>query len=59
VVGGLFLSLHSDVEVPCGCCIFQAGVRAEYGYIWSDILQRHNDTDLESINLLFNAGLRF
>src|SRR5262249_59921218 len=47
VVGGFFLSAHSDVEIPCGCCIFQAGVRLAYDYIWTDILQSRND-DLQT-----------
>jgi hypothetical protein len=59
VVGGLYLALHSDLEVPCGMCLFHAGVRLEYGYIWSDILQPHNNADFQSINILFNTGVRF
>lgn len=58
-IAGAFIGAHADVEVPCGCCIFQAGVRVEYGYTWMDILQQHNDTDLSDVNLLFSAGVRF
>ena len=58
-VGGFFLAAHSDIEVPCGCCIMQFGGRAEYGYIWSDVLQSQNNTDLHSISLMLTAGLRF
>ena len=56
---GVFLAVHSDVEIPCGCCIFQAGLRSEYGYTWSDILQRQNNSDIQDISLLVNLGLRF
>ena len=56
---GVFLAVHSDLEIPCGCCIFQAGLRSEYGYTWADILQRQNNSDVQDINLLFNLGLRF
>jgi hypothetical protein len=59
VVGQVFFALHSDLEVPCGCCIFQAGVRAEYGYIWTDILQSQNRSDLQNVNLLITAGTRY
>jgi len=59
VIGQAFISLHSDIEIPCGCCIFQAGFRAEYGYTWDDILQRQNRSDLQAINLLFEIGGRF
>jgi hypothetical protein len=59
VVGGMFGSIHTDVECPCHGMIFQAGLRAEYGYVWSDVLQRQNNADLMSINLMVNFGLRF
>jgi hypothetical protein len=58
-VGGLFGAIHTDLECPCCGVIFVAGVRAEYGYIWSDVLQRQNNTDLQTINLLANFGIRF
>jgi hypothetical protein len=59
VIGGAFFSIHSDIEWPCCGCLFQAGVRAEYGYTWSDILPGGNNNDLQSINLLFTLGVRF
>jgi hypothetical protein len=58
-MAGMFVGAHSDVEVPCGCCIFQAGIRVEYDYTWMDILQEHNDADVQGINLLFSIGTRF
>ncbi len=59
VVGGVFLALHSDFEIPYKCAIFFAGVRSEFAYLWNDLLQSHNNTDVMSINLLFNLGCRF
>jgi hypothetical protein len=59
VIAGTFGSIHTDLEIPCGCCIFQAGIRAEYGYTWGDILQRQTDGDVQEINLLFTLGARF
>jgi hypothetical protein len=59
VVGGFYLAVHSDLELPCGGCIFFAGVRGEYNYTWSDILQRQNDADIQALNLWFNFGARF
>lgn len=59
VVGGMFIALHSDVELPWGNCLLQAGVRTEYGYTWSDILQHQNDADVQYINVLVTAGLRY
>lgn len=58
-IAGMFVGAHSDVEIPCGCCIFQAGVRVEWDYTWMDILQEHNDADVQDINLLFTIGTRF
>ena len=60
VIGGVWAAGHADFEIPCGgCCIFQAGLRVEYGYTWSDILQIQNKSDVQDINILFNVGLRF
>jgi hypothetical protein len=59
VIGGMFVVLSSDVEIPCGCCTFLAGMRAEWGYNWSDVLQHQNDSDLQDVNILFTAGVRF
>ncbi len=58
-VGGFFVAAHTDIEVPCGCCIVQAGGRVEYGYVWSDVLQSRNYADYQSLNILLTAGLRF
>ena len=57
--GGVLAAIHSDVEMPYGQCIFQAGVRAEYRYTWSNILQSQNDTNLSTLNILLSAGVRF
>jgi hypothetical protein len=57
-IAGMYAAAHTDVEYPCGCCIFQAGIRVEYDYTWMDILQR-NDADVQDINLLFTVGTRF
>jgi hypothetical protein len=59
VVGGVAVAAHTDVERPCGCCIFQAGFRIEWAYTWSDILQIQNDADMQELNFLLTAGVRF
>jgi hypothetical protein len=58
-IGGVFVSAHTDLEVPMGGCILVAGVRGEWGYTWSDILQEQNNSDVEDLNLLFTFGARF
>jgi hypothetical protein len=58
VLGGIFLSGHSDWELPCGACTFIAGFRAEWGYNWMDVMQTSN-SNLQDVNLLMNFGVRF
>jgi hypothetical protein len=58
-IAGAFVSLHSDVEIPYGCIILLAGFRLEWDYTWMDILQIQNNSDLQDLNLLFTAGIRF
>jgi hypothetical protein len=62
IIGGMFISLNADVEMPCGCCTFLAGMRAEWGYNFSDILdaQKSQDaSDIQDVNILFTVGVRF
>jgi hypothetical protein len=59
VIGGLFAAVHADFEWTCGGCVWQAGVRGEYSYTWSDILKTGNNTDTQELNLLFRAGVRY
>ena len=56
--GGL-IALHSDVEMPYGQCILQAGFRAEYRYTGSNILESQNNTDLSTLGLMFSTGVRY
>jgi hypothetical protein len=58
-VGGMFTALYSDLEYPCQCAILQAGFRTEYQFIWGDPLQRQNEGNYQSVNLLLTAGVRF
>jgi hypothetical protein len=55
----IVVGLHTDWELPYGCCTFLAGFRAEWGYTWMDVLQHQNDGDLQDVNLLFTFGVRF
>jgi hypothetical protein len=57
VIGGIFVGGHTDLDIPCGCCVFNAGLRTEWSYTWSDILQQ--SSDVEEINLLFTVGVRY
>jgi hypothetical protein len=59
VVGGMYGAVHSDVEWPFRCGIGVAGIRLEYNYIWTSLLQDQNDGDFSSLNLLLQLGVRF
>jgi hypothetical protein len=58
-IAGIFAAVHTDIEIPMGCAVFQAGFRIEYGYTWSDILQIQNNSDVQDVNLLFTIGIRY
>ncbi|MFO0930161.1 MAG: hypothetical protein U0736_24575 [Gemmataceae bacterium] len=59
VIKGLFLALHSDVECPYKCCILVGGLRTEFSYTRSQVLQRQNDSSLVALNILANLGIRW
>jgi hypothetical protein len=59
MVSSAIVAAHTDIEIPYGHCLFQAGFRAEYRYTWSDILQPQNNTDLSTLSLMFSTGVRF
>lgn len=54
-----YAAVHTDVEIPCGCCIFVTGFRAEWQYNWMDIIPFDVRSNLQDVNLLLSAGVRF
>ncbi len=58
-VGAVFLSIHSDLQIPFGKVNLIAGLRLEWDYIWNDVLQSQNNSDLSNISLLYNGGIQF
>ncbi len=58
VMYGAYVAGRSDLEIPCGCCTWIAGLRLEYAYTWSTSLQEISG-DLREINLLFTLGVRY
>jgi hypothetical protein len=59
MVAGPYAALHTDVEFPCGCCcVFFAGVRAEWDYTFMNLVPLQNN-DLMDVNLLLNIGVRY
>jgi hypothetical protein len=59
VVGGMYAAVDSDLERAFRCGVFFVGVRFEYNYIWTHLLQDQNNGDFQSLSLLFQTGVRF
>ena len=53
----IYAGAHSDVEFPCGPLIWHVGVRCEWNYTWSTVLQR--SSDIQEISLFFTLGARY
>jgi hypothetical protein len=59
VYGGTVLSMHTDVEIPHGAFVYQAGFRVEWDYTFSEILQDQNNGNVFDVNLILTLGVRF
>jgi hypothetical protein len=57
VIGGVYGGLYGDVEYPTEWGVCYVGIRWEYGYTWSDILQRASD--IQEINVTLTLGIRY
>jgi hypothetical protein len=55
---GVFVELHSNLEVPLGSVIFFTGVQVQYGYDWTN-LAPPVPGDIQNINVMLSAGFRF
>ncbi|MCC6419916.1 MAG: hypothetical protein IT429_16905 [Gemmataceae bacterium] len=58
VLTGAFVAVHTDVEIPWGHLLLQAGVRASYGYTFADFLQGNN-SDIHDVFIVGTLGVRF
>lgn len=58
ITHSVYLGTHWNAEVPMGAWILFGGVRAEWGKTWTNLLPP-NDGDLQDVNLLLTAGVRF
>lgn len=57
VIGAVYAAAHTDLEFPCRNVMFHTGVRLEWAYTWSDILQR--TSDVQDISIFLTAGVRY
>jgi hypothetical protein len=53
-----YTGLQSNLEIPCGCCVFFGGLRAEFNYTWTHVLQA-NKANFPEVNLIFCTGVRY
>lgn len=56
---GIYAGVHSDLEIPVGCCKFQLGVRGTWDWTWINDLLQQNDANISSISVLGTLGVRF
>jgi hypothetical protein len=55
---GINFGAHMSYEVPMGSWILFGGIRAEYGYDWTNLVPPIQG-NLQNINVQFTAGIRF
>jgi hypothetical protein len=55
---GVTLGAHWNAEVPMGSWIAFTGVRAQYGYHWSNVIPPQ-DGNFQTLNFLITFGVRF
>jgi hypothetical protein len=55
---GITVGTHASFDVPMGGWIFFGGVRAEYGYDWTNLVPPLTG-NLNSINIQLQAGIRY
>jgi len=58
VTHGVFLAAHTTCEIPMGSWILFAGLRAEWGYDWTNIVPPM-DGNMHNLNILLTSGIRF
>jgi hypothetical protein len=57
VIAAGYAAVHTDYEIPCGCCFLAWGLRCEWAYTWGDILQRKSD--VQEITGLVTFSVRY
>lgn len=58
VSGGCYAGLHTDFEIPCNCCTFIFGLRAEWMFTTTRVLNSA-DNGIQWVNFMANFGVRF
>jgi hypothetical protein len=58
VTQGVFVGAHWNAEVPMGAWILFGGFRAQWGYMWTNLIPPQ-DGNLQDLYLLGTVGVRF
>jgi hypothetical protein len=54
------VGIHTDLEMPRGCCTYLIGARAEWEHDWmGGLLQSQNNSNLQDANFLLTLGVRY
>jgi hypothetical protein len=56
---GALAGAYLNVEMPCGCCTWLAGLRLEYDWTWMNRLLQDQNANIEDLNLMLTVGVRF
>jgi hypothetical protein len=60
ILYGETVALHTDLEIPRGCCTMVSGFRFEYEHdSMPRVVQKQNNGNLSSLNFLWNLGVRY
>jgi hypothetical protein len=59
VIEALFLSVHTDLEIPCGGWVFIVGGRIEWDNTWMHQILQDLPENLQNINVLMTLGVRY
>lgn len=59
VIEGAYLTAHGDLEMPWGAVMFHAGLRLEWAYTFSTILQQPTSSNVQDLSLLLTVGVRY
>lgn len=58
VIHGTYIGMHMDWDKPMGAWIFFCGLRAEWGYTFTNLVPPLGG-DIHDVNILFTFGARF
>ncbi|HKI38488.1 MAG TPA: hypothetical protein VKA46_41955 [Gemmataceae bacterium] len=59
VIEAAFVSLHTDMEVPCGGWVFLVGGRVEWDNTWMHSILQDVPENLQNINVMMTLGVRY